>query len=280
MTASIVDGFVETPRLRMHYRAGGKPGGMPMLLIHGGFATSRWWLPLMSVLPEEFFVIAPDLRGCGQSDKPVDGYAIESLAEDVAACAFALGLGPADIVGHAEGGAISMELVLRRKELARSLTLICTAPVEGVVTPPDAMRLLAQMRDDHALLRSALTALMPVTAREDPNLFASIVEDAEGMAPAAFTDIAAGLGAWNRLGDASQLTGPTLLLWGDEDVLVTRESMTRTLLAIPGANNLEVLKGIGHCPALDAPLRTAEKIVDFVTEDIEKFQATRTNVHN
>src|SRR5215213_9155396 len=92
-------------------------------------------------------------------------------------------------------------------------------------------------------------------------LFESLVDDAQQMAPAAFVDIARSLSHWNRFADARQLTLPTLLVWGDQDGIVEREATTRTLIAIPGANNLEVMYGVGHSPQIEAPQRLAEIFV-------------------
>lgn len=266
--ASVIDlRYVETPRLRHAYRVHGDDSGMPVLLLHSGFATSRWWLPLIELLPDEFFVIAPDLRGCGASDKPDDGYTIVAMAEDVAALVEAMALRDFDLVGHGVGGAVAAEYLMRGAGDVRTLTLVNSAPIEGVYTPPESMQLLARMRYDTGLLRAALVALMPVFAATQPVLFERLVEDAAAMAPAAFTDLTASLNEWNRFADARALTQPTLLLWGADDTMVTREEMTRTLLAIPGAANLDILNGVGHCPMLDAPLLVAERLVDFLTED-------------
>ena len=98
-------------------------------------------------------------------------------------------------------------------------------------------------------------------------LFETLVDDAQDMAPAAFVDVARSLSQWNRFADARQLTLPTLLVWGDQDVIVDREATTRTLIAIPGANNLEVMHGVGHSPMLEAPQRLAEIYVNFITQD-------------
>jgi pimeloyl-ACP methyl ester carboxylesterase len=51
--------------------------------------------------------------------------------------------------------------------------------------------------------------------------------------------------------------------------------MTRTLVAIPGAANLEVLRNVGHAPMVEAPLLLAEKIVNFVAEDFDETDAIR-----
>ena len=159
-------------------------------------------------------------------------------------------------------------------------------PVEGVFTPIDTYLLLEQMRSDQALLRQALTLLMPSlvqaeeggaedAAAENRAFVDQLVADAAAMAPAAFTEVARALSQWNRFGDARRLTLPTLLVWGDQDTLVDRATITRTLIAIPGADNLEVLRDVGHSPMIEAPATLLELFTDFITQDFAGFDAVR-----
>jgi pimeloyl-ACP methyl ester carboxylesterase len=64
--------FAEVNGLRLHYLIAGK--GDPVVLLHGYAETSHMWLPLIPKLSEGHTVIAPDLRGFGQSSAPSDGY--------------------------------------------------------------------------------------------------------------------------------------------------------------------------------------------------------------
>jgi len=102
-----------------------------------------------------------------------------------------------------------------------------------------------------------------------------LVDDALQMAPDAFTAIADALNHWNRLGEGHRLRLPTLLIWGDQDIIVDRDAITRTLLAIPGAHNLEVLRSVGHAPMIEAPLSLVERITDFIVEDFDDFEQIR-----
>lgn len=272
---------ISTPRLNFHYRTHGDPDGLPILLLHGSFASSRWWLPFFDILPPEIYAIAPDLRGCGSSAHSDDGYEIAEQAADVAAFVDALGLDDFDLLGHSSGGAIAVEYALNHPGAARSLILVDSAPAEGVFTPLESYQLLEQMREDRPLLAQALAALMPTTppptmsAEEFATFFESLVDDASEMAPAAFTAVAQALNRWNRFEEVRYLSLPTLLLWGDRDTLIDRDSTTRTLIAIPGAANLEVLRGVGHSPMIEAPVVLAERIIDFITEDFESFEEAR-----
>lgn len=274
--------FVETSRLRFHLRTQGQPDGLPMLFLHGSYASSRWWEPLLALLPEEIYAVAPDLRGCGESDKPASGYMIAEQADDLWALAQALGWRQFDLVAHSSGGAIALEFALDHPEVLSSLILVDSVPVEGVFTPLDTLVLLDQMREDENLLRQAMALLMPTLDRTAPAngaFFDQLVQDATTMAPAAFTAIAESLSQWNRLEDARQLTLPTLLLWGDEDVVVSRDAMMRTLIAIPGATNLEILPGVGHSPMIENPELLAIRLLEFITQDFDEYDAVRANAY-
>jgi pimeloyl-ACP methyl ester carboxylesterase len=272
---------IETTRIQFHYRTHGDRDGLPMLLLHGNFATSRWWEPFFAILPDSIYAIAPDLRGCGGSTKSTDGYTIQEQAEDVAAFIDALGLEDFDLVGHSSSGAIAIEYALQNMHRLRSLILIDSAPVEGIFTPLEGLRMLAEMRDNRDLLSQALAMLMPTAppATMEPEtferFFQQLVEDALQMAPAAFTGIAEALDQWNRFSEVGRLSLPSLLVWGDQDTIVDRDATTRMLIAIPGANNLEVLRGVGHSPMIESPVVLAERIIDFISEDFEEYAEAR-----
>jgi branched-chain amino acid transport system permease protein len=262
-----------TERLNFFYRRHGAVDGLPLLLLHGSYGSSRWWEPLFAVLPDEIEAVAPDLRGCGASEKSAAGYAIEEQAQDVAALVDALGWNHFHLAAHSSSGAIAIEYALLRPETLATLLLINSVPVEGVFTPLETLTLLEQMKNDHALLSEALALLMPAFDTANDPFFQQLVNDAAQMAPAAFSEIALALGRWNRFADARTLTTPTLLIWGEQDEIVSREAMTRSLLAIPGAANLEVLPKCGHSPMIESPLLLAERMVEFITQDFAGYAA-------
>jgi pimeloyl-ACP methyl ester carboxylesterase len=263
-------------------RAWGADDGIPVLLLHGSYGTSRWWELFAAELPEQIYAVAPDLRGCGGSSQPHNGYGIEDQAADLWALVQALGWREFHLVAHSSSGAIAVEYALQHANTLSTLLLVSTVPVEGVFTPLDGYMVMEQMRHDRALLTEAIMLLMPQLAaayqRGDAQarlLLDSFVADAQQMAPAAFVETARGLSQWNRFADARQLTLPTLLVWGDQDAIVDREATTRTLIAIPGANNLELLRGVGHCPMLEAPARLSDIYVNFITQDFAGYDAIR-----
>jgi pimeloyl-ACP methyl ester carboxylesterase len=96
----INDGFASLDGVRLHYLVAGKPNAEPVILLHGYAQNSWMWRPLMAKLAETRFVIAPDLRGFGQSSKPVDGYYKKTMAQDIHNLAVSLGFKHTTVVGH------------------------------------------------------------------------------------------------------------------------------------------------------------------------------------
>lgn len=94
----ISDRFVNVNGVKLHYLLAGK--GDPVILLHGYAQNSHMWRPLMVEVAKSHTVIAPDLRGFGQSSKPLTGYTKKSMAQDVHALAQALGYRHAIVVGH------------------------------------------------------------------------------------------------------------------------------------------------------------------------------------
>jgi len=90
--------FVNVNGVRLHYLAAGS--GDPVILLHGYAETSHMWLPLIAELAATHSVIAPDLRGAGESAKPAGGYTKAEMAADIHALARSLGYEQIQIVGH------------------------------------------------------------------------------------------------------------------------------------------------------------------------------------
>jgi len=90
--------FAEVDGVRLHYLTAGQ--GAPVILLHGYAETSHMWRPLIAALAPTRTVIAPDLRGAGDSAKPERGYDKKTLAQDIHALAVALGHRRVTVVGH------------------------------------------------------------------------------------------------------------------------------------------------------------------------------------
>ena len=91
----------EVNGIRLHYTVAGS--GEPVMLLHGFPMTSYYWRKIIPALAQRYTVVAPDLRGCGDSDRPSGGYDKRTVAEDLHGLVRHLGLGPINLVSHDVG---------------------------------------------------------------------------------------------------------------------------------------------------------------------------------
>ena len=255
-------------------------GPQPMLFVHGSFASSRWWQPVATLLPaDEITCYLPDLRGCGRSRRSEDlaSYRIEQQVADLAALIEQLNLYSLHLVGHSLGAAIALTYAATDPTRLKTLTLVSTPSPAGTPTPPEGYELLERMRGDRGLLSQALASIMP--ARAPDAFFQQLVDDAQGQAPAAFTAAAQALDQWRLSPEALTLLRlPVLLIWGDRDHIVEREVQTRLLLSIPGANNLEIFRGVGHSPMLERAAGFAQALLAFIGQDFAGYAVVRESM--
>ncbi|WP_313455108.1 alpha/beta hydrolase [Stenotrophomonas sp.] len=99
-TTHIQDHNADVNGVTLHYLQAGSGDALPVVLLHGYAETSHMWRPLMPELAATHVVIAPDLRGAGQSSKPESGYDKKTLAQDIHALVQKLGYPKVRIVGH------------------------------------------------------------------------------------------------------------------------------------------------------------------------------------
>ena len=104
----------------------GARGGEALIFLHGFPESHRTWRAVAPALAEDCFVIAPDQRGFGGSDKPggVEAYATDRILEDLIALADALGLKQFTLVGHDWGGAVAWLAALRHPDRIKRLIIV------------------------------------------------------------------------------------------------------------------------------------------------------------
>jgi len=131
--------FFVSQRLRLHYLDWGNAERPTLLLLHGGRDHARSWDDVARVLHRDWHVVAPDLRGHGDSAWAVGGsYTLADHVLDLAQLLSALGRDPVVLVGHSLGGAVVLQYAGLHPERVRRLVAI-----EGLGPSP---ALLAKLR--------------------------------------------------------------------------------------------------------------------------------------
>jgi pimeloyl-ACP methyl ester carboxylesterase len=112
-------------RLRLHYVDWGNPGAPPLLLVHGGRDHCRNWDWVAAALRDDWHVLAPDLRGHGDSQWSPDGnYAIAGYVYDLAQLIHQQQLAPVTIIAHSLGGMIALRYAGIYPDCVRKLVAI------------------------------------------------------------------------------------------------------------------------------------------------------------
>ena len=122
--------FADLDGVSLHYLRAGK--GYPVVLLHGIPQTAHEWRYVMPRLAEKYTVIAPDLRGLGDSTRPAGAYDKKTLGADIAALVIDhLGFKRFHLVGHDWGGPVAFSLAAHHPDAVRTLSIL------DVVIPGD-----------------------------------------------------------------------------------------------------------------------------------------------
>lgn len=140
MFANFEREIIETAGARIHLVRGGN--GFPVLLLHGYPQTHVMWHKIAPRLAREFAVIAPDLRGCGDSSKPPgqpdhSTYAKRTLARDQVEVMSQLGYETFSLVGHDRGARVAHRLALDYPDRVKKLALLDIAPTAVMYATTD-----------------------------------------------------------------------------------------------------------------------------------------------
>ena len=242
--------------IRLHYVQVGQ--GIPLLLVHGYPLDHMLWQPQLDQLSDIAQVIAPDLRGFGQSDAPDGIYTMEAYADDLAALLDTLKIERAVVCGLSMGGYIVLAFWKKHASRVRGLILVDTRSGADAPAARQGRLDMAEQVKRHGTKPAADAMLPRVLAETTRQSRPDLIELAHAMMlrqpPAGI--IGAQLGMAERPDSTPTLPTinvPTLVVFGDQDVITPAETEGRSLAAaIPGAK-LVVIPNAGHLSNLEQP---------------------------
>lgn len=247
----------------IHYERSG--GGTPVVLVHGNFASRRWWTDLLEAPPDGLDLVAPDLPNFGASGRLPGALTIARYAEALEAFAGALGLHRPVLVGHSLGGAVAQAYAARTFEAGSparpaSMLLVSSSAPGGLQTPEAHYPILESLKGNREGLRASL---QPMTPTRTPPYFEALLDDALAMAPEAYSGNARALAAMDLGGRTAAVTCPVAVLRGALDPLISEAMARATADAYPDAT-LATWNEVGHSPQIEAPERFAALLHAFV----------------
>ena len=166
--------FYISQRLRLHFVDWGGEGKPPLLLVHGGRDHARNWDWVARALRDEYHVIAPDLRGHGDSDHSIGGqYTLPEYVLDVAQLIDVLDLAPVRIVAHSMGAAVSLQYAGIYPD-----NVVKLVAIEGMKIPDPVQKLME--REPWEMIADWIEGVKEVS-RRTPKRYATIDDAAARM---------------------------------------------------------------------------------------------------
>lgn len=243
--------------------------GDVLLLVHGFPLDHSMWSQQIAALRHDYRVVAPDLRGFGQSSPATVPLTMEQHADDLAQLLDKLEIvGPVHFCGLSMGGYIAWQFWKKYTQLARSL-LFCDTKASADAEAAVRMRLAMAKRiekEGHAFVPDAmLPKLVAARHLEEPT---GVVEQLREMilntAPAS---IAAGQRGMAERIDATamlpKIDVPSLVLVGEHDSITTAEEMRTIAESLPEGRFVEIL-GAGHMAPMEEPAAVNKAMQEFL----------------
>ena len=275
---------VEIHGHRIAYRAGGD--GPVLVLIHGMAGSSATWDAVLPSLAERFAVVAPDLPGHGDSDKPSTAdYSLGSYASTVRDLLVALGYERTTLVGQSLGGGIAMQYTYQFPDRCERLVLVDSgglgrdvAPLLRGLTFPGIEYLFPLLFTSAACQvgNSIAGWLERIGLQRTPHAaemwrsYESLVDPASRAAFVRTLRSVINLGGQQvSAHDRFHIVGriPTLIVWGGRDPIIPVEHARAAHSALPNSR-LEVFEDAGHFPHCESPDRFVRVLSEFIRSTV------------
>jgi pimeloyl-ACP methyl ester carboxylesterase len=243
--------------------------GAPLLFIHGFPLNRRMWEPQVSELAQVGRVLAPDLRGHGDSPPLPGPYEMALLADDLNAFLDALSIGePVVLCGLSMGGYVAFAFYRRYAHRTRALILTATRAAADTLDGKagrDAMAGQVQKAGIEGVIDGMAPKLVaPHTVSDRPELVIQFKEIMQSTSPEGMVGALMGMKARpDSTPLLSQIKAPALVVHGAEDQIVPLDEARAMAEAIPGAQFV-VIPQAGHLLNLEQPEVYNQVLIDFL----------------
>ena len=245
--------FYFSQRLRLHYVDWGNEGAEPLLLVHGGRDHCRNWDWVANELREQYHIIAPDLRGHGDSQWLIGGtYTLLDYVYDIAQLIEQMHLSPVTIIGHSLGGAIALQTAISNTDKVDAVTLIGSAGIgeeinggyiSGFVAAESRREmkpLLKQLVGDPGLVNRKMI--------DDILKFKRLDGVTEALIEISSEFLSGDKQTVDLRGAIADLPMPVNVIWGSEDQIIPAAHAS----GLPDNVTVNILDGFGHLVQLEA----------------------------
>ncbi len=249
------------------YLEQGDASGDVLIMLHGIADSCRIFEPMLPYIPKSIHVYAVTLRGHGDASRPETGYGTDDFVEDLRLFMDGQQIDKAFVLGASSGGFPARRFAINYPDRVSGLILLGSPSslqdnpfakdlwdtvISKLTDPidPEFIRRFAQNLTSKKIPEGVMNTML----RENQKVPARVwIGTTEGIMQEAFP------------GDLGKISAKTLLLWGEEDTVVSREDKENLAKAIKHSR-IAVRSGVGHLLYLEDPDRVASEITAFIQE--------------
>jgi 2-hydroxy-6-oxonona-2,4-dienedioate hydrolase len=237
-----------------------------LIFLHGIGASAERWSRVIPTLSRDYRVIAPDIIGFGYSDKPVVEYTMDFFIDFFESFLDNLGISEASIIGSSLGGHIATEFAIRFPHMVEKLVLVSPAGMMRKSTPTLDRYIMAALYPEYQRVYEVFSEMVYDSNTINQETLMDFVNRMNlPSAKYAFMSTLSGIRYAPRLtGRLSNITAPTLLMWGENDTTIPLAEYAHQYNEIPNMEELVVIKKCGHIAPIERPATFNRIVLRFL----------------
>jgi pimeloyl-ACP methyl ester carboxylesterase len=276
-------------RLQISALVAGSEEAEPLLLMHGLGATKASWLTVLPQLAARYRVIVVDLPGFGRSSKPIGRYDAAWFCGHICRFLDSMKIDRCHVAGNSLGGKVAMELAML--DPSRVIDIMCLCPASAFSDRP-MLRLVQLLRPElgaavgfvpRSRVRKTIESLFSNSGLLEGVWIEAAIDDFTRVwrnpkARGAFFAAARSIYLEEPHGEAGFFTRlelmetPSLFVYGEQDSIITHRFSESIRACLPSAE-VHVWPDCGHVPQIEHPERTAEVMLDFMSQTTDELAA-------
>lgn len=238
-----------------------------LVLFHGLGGMAERWLPVIPSLSKRYRVIAPDMIGYGQSDKPQTDYTPEFFRNTMLGFMDALSLQSVFMVGTSLGGEIVAECASTQRPYIKKVVMVSPAGIMKRATPVLDAYTMAALYPTHESVRAAYEMMVGEKSEIDNTSIENFISNMT-RPNAKMVFLSTLLGMKNSPSVTERLRSikvPVLLIWGNKDMMIPIEYAKEFTASIPDCEFV-IMDGCGHTPYQERPSEFSKIVLGFLSK--------------
>jgi pimeloyl-ACP methyl ester carboxylesterase len=252
-------------QLNIPYAEQGDYSSIPLILLHGYADSWRSFERLLLHMPDSVHTFAITQRGHSDASRPPKGYSSYDFAGDLEAFMDKLGINNAVIAGGSSGGFAARRFAIDHPQRTKGLVLL-GSPL-SLRDKPVVLEMwdstISELTDpiDPGFVRQFVESTFIQQVPQE--LIEILVQESLKVPARVWKAVLEGLLEDESAEEIGKIQSPTLIVWGEQDTIVSRNEQETIAEAIPGSR-LVVYPGAGHALYYEEPARIASELVAFI----------------